>query len=99
MTRDPSESNLAAGYQNEALLSHQQPEASENYAKNDNPIDFEVEHCTSTAPHSTEKTPRIDNIRQSAAQGEFSSRSAKIEMCRVTLKCSRQSTYGQCCQC
>lgn len=80
MIRYPSESNLAAGYQNEALLSHQQPEASENYAKNDNPIDVDVEHHTHTAPHTTEKTPRIDNIHERAAQGEFLSRSAKVEM-------------------
>ena len=31
---NPSESNLAAGDANEALLSHQQPEASKNISQN-----------------------------------------------------------------
>jgi len=85
---NPSESNLAAGDGNEALLSHQQPEASENSARNDIPIDVDVKHCTPTATNTAEKIPRIDNIHQSGAGGEFLSRLAKVEMLEADTEIS-----------
>ena len=77
---NPSESNLAAGAGNEALLRHQQPEASENHARNRIVFDVDIELCSPSATNTAEKTFVIDNVHQNGAGGQYLSRSAKVEM-------------------
>jgi len=75
-----SESNLAPGGVNQALLSHQQLEASQNTSKNDVAIDVDHDHGTPTASNRLGNNTGINSTQQNTAMGEFLSRSVKVEL-------------------